>query len=154
MEMVSKSYLSLFEAYAAIEASNSGHTVVSTAHAGSVKAGHKRIANLSRKKYATDYHSALIDACEAFPLGVFIHTTEDNVRRIMNISECYVDGNDEIHYNTIWQYQVQENIVKEDGSIQVIGKYVQVNNPSDNLIEIMKLYGVTKQELQLLHKEA
>lgn len=136
------------EAHAAIEASNSGHTVVSTAHAGSVRYGHKRIANLSRKKYPTDFHTALIDACEAFPLGVFIHTTEDGVRRIMNISECYVDGEDKIVYNTLWEFQVNENIKLDDGSIEVVGKYVQVNNPSRNLVELMTMYGITKDELK------
>ena len=141
------------EAYAAIEASNSGHTMISTAHAGSVRYGHKRIANLARKKYPTDFHTALVDACEAFPLGVFIHTTEDGVRRIMNITECYVDGNDKIQYNTLWEFRVSENKMNEDGSVIVIGKYVQVNDPSDALVEQMTLYGVTAEELNSLFKE-
>lgn len=140
------------EAYAAIESSNSGHTVVSTAHAGSVRYGHKRIANLSRKKYAMDPHTALIDACEAFPLGVFIHTTEDGVRRIMNVSECYVDGNDTVHYNTLWEFRVQENKKNADGTVSVIGEYVQANNPSEYLIERMKMYGITNDELNSLFK--
>ena len=141
------------EAYAAIEASNSGHTVVSTAHAGSVKYGHKRIANLSRKKYPTDFHTALIDAVEAFPLGVFIHTTEDGIRRIMNVSEAYVDGEDKIHYNTLWEYKVEENIKKDDGRIEIKGAYVKVSSPSKNLLSIMTLYGITKHELSILGGE-
>lgn len=139
------------EAHSAIEASNSGHTVASTAHAGSVKYGHKRIANLARKKYPTDFHTALIDAVEAFPLGVFIHTTEDGIRRIMNVSEAYVDGNDEIHYNTLWQYKVEKNIKHTDGSTEVIGHYQKLNSPSDNLIEIMRLYGITNEELNVFN---
>lgn len=138
------------EAYAAIEASNSGHTMISTTHAGSVRYGHKRIANLARKKYPTDFHTALIDACEAFPLGVFIHTTEDGVRRIMNITECYVDGDDKIQYNTLWEFRVAENRINSDGSIAVIGEYVQINNPSKALVEQMTLYGVTAAELNSL----
>lgn len=141
------------EAHAAVEASTSGHIVVSTVHAGSVQAAHKRIANLSRKKYATDYHTALTTACEAFPLGVFIHTTEDGVRRIMNISECYVDGNNDAHYNSLWEYQVEENVSNADGSITVKGEYVQVNNPSENLVKHMERYGLTKVELKSISKE-
>lgn len=140
------------EAYAAVEASLSGHTVVSTVHAGSVKQGHKRIAGLCNKKYPVDYHTALTNACEAFPLGVFIHTTEDGIRRIMNISECYVDGKDEIHYNVLWEYQVEENVINADGSVTVKGEYVQVNNPSENLVSIMKMYGITTNELKSLYK--
>lgn len=140
------------EAYAAIEASNSGHTVVSTAHAGSVKYGHKRIANLARKRHSTDFHTALVDACEAFPLGVFIHTTEDGVRRIMNVTECFVDGNDTIHYNTLWEFRVKTNQKREDGSVEVIGEYAHVNDPSDALVEQMTMYGVTDDELNLMFK--
>lgn len=140
------------EAYAAIEASNSGHTVVSTAHAGSVKYGHKRIANLARKRHSTDFHTALVDACEAFPLGVFIHTTEDGVRRIMNVTECFVDGNDTIHYNTLWEFRVKTNQKREDGSVEVIGEYAHVNDPSDALVEQMNMYGVTDDELNLMFK--
>lgn len=140
------------EAYAAIEASNSGHTVISTAHAGSVRYGHKRIANLARKKYPTDFHTALIDACEAFPLGVFIHTGEDGIRRIMNVTECYVDGNDKIQYNTLWEFRVSENRTNSEGNIEVIGEYVQVNDPSPALVEQLTLYGITKYELSSLFK--
>ncbi len=140
------------EAYAAQEASLAGNTVVSTTHAGSVKQSHKRVAGLCNKKYPVDYHTALTNACEAFPLGVFIHTTEDNVRRIMNVSECYVDGKDEIHYNVLWEYQVEENVINADGSVTVKGDYVQVNNPSENLVSIMKMYGITADELKSLHK--
>lgn len=135
------------EAHAAVEASNSGHTVFSTVHAGSVRGAHKRIANLARKKYPTDFHTAMVDACEAFPLGVFIHTTEDNVRRVMNISECYVDGNDEIHYQTLWDFNVIENSQNSDGTVSVSGEYIQRNAPSDNLISIMSLFGLTQNEL-------
>lgn len=135
------------ETHAAIEASSSGHTVISTVHAGSVRGAHKRIANLARKKYPTDFHTAMVDACEAFPLGVFIHTTEDGVRRIMNVSECFVDGSDEIHYNSLWDFRVEENIADENGKITIKGCYVKTGEPSANLISILTMYGATSTEL-------
>ncbi len=141
------------EAFAAIEASNSGHTVVSTVHSGSVQQAHRRIANLSRKKYATDFNTALMDTCTAFPLGIFIHTTEDGVRRIMNISECFIHGKDDIQYNTLWEYRIQENQKGSDGKITVIGEYIQVNNPSESLISHMRQYGITESELDSIKRK-
>lgn len=140
------------EAYAAQEASLSGHTVITTAHAGSVKQGHRRVAGLCRKKYSTDYHEAIINACEAFPLAVFIHMGEDNVRRIMNVSECYVDNDEKIHYNSLWEFEVIENKVIK-GKSKVIGNFIQKNSPSEYLIEKMKHYGVTQAELSALMKD-
>lgn len=139
------------EAYAAQEASLSGHTVITTAHAGNVKQGHRRVAGLCRKKYSTDYHEAMINACEAFPLVIFIHMGEDNVRRIMNISECYVDNDEKIHYSNLWEFEVLENAVV-NGKSKVIGNFIQDNSPSQYLIEKMKLYGVTQAELSALKK--
>lgn len=141
------------ETYAAIEASNSGHVVISTVHSGNFQHAHRRIANLSRKKYATDFNTALMDSCTAFPLGVFIHTTEDGIRRIMNISECYIEGKDDIRYRTLWEYQIEDNIVQKDGTIKVVGEYVHVNDPSEYLITQMKMYGITRNELKSLMKK-
>lgn len=140
------------EAYSAIEASNAGNIVVSTAHAGSAQYAHTRIANLARKKYTTDFHTAHIDACQAFPLCVFIHTGDDGVRRIMNVCECYVE-NDKVIYNTIFEFEVEDNIEHKDGKVQVIGEFKQINNPSQHMISHMKMYGITKKELNSLLKK-
>lgn len=141
------------EAYAAIEASNSGHTVVSTVHSGSFQQAHRRVANLSRKRYQSDFSSALMDAVTAYPVGVFIHTTEDGVRRIMNISESYIDDDGNIKYKILWEYRIKENIKNPDGSIEIIGDYVQVNNPSIHLQQHMTQYGITERELRSLMKK-
>ncbi len=98
------------EAYAGQEASLTGHTVITSLHAGSPKQAHNRIANLCRKLYAIDYQTALVQACEAFPIVVFIHQTADYVRRIMAVAEVIVDGT-HIEYNTLYRYQVESNEV-------------------------------------------
>lgn len=138
------------EAYAAQEASLSGNTVISTAHAGSARQAHKRVASLCRKKYPTDFKTALENACEAFPLVVFIHTLEDNRRRIMNVSECSVED-DKINYRTIWEYQIEENTSDQFGA-KIRGRHVQVNNISKQLLGRMKLYGISKKEIEEINK--
>lgn len=134
------------EAYAAIEASNSGHVIISTTHAGSPQLAHKRIANLSRKKYTTDFRMALEDAVDAYPLVVFMHTLEGNARRIMAITESYVD-NGNIVYRPLWAYHIQDNVSTKTG-VKIIGTHKKLNNPSDRLIEHMRLYGITQKEIE------
>ena len=133
------------EAYAAEEASMSGHVVISTTHAGSPEQAHIRIANLCRKKYPIEYNAALREACEAFPLAVFIHNLEDNRRRIMAVSESYLDHG-EIIYRPLWRYEIEDTAQERTGT-KVIGQHVQVGSPSDKLLERMRLYGITKKEI-------
>lgn len=140
------------EAYAAEEASLTGHVVISTAHAGSPQQAHRRIASLCRKKYPTDFHTALEQACEAFPLVAFIHTLEDKKRRIMAISECVVDDG-RISYLPLWRYEIVSNTVDAQGKPKIIGAHRQVGNPSPVLMEKMKMYGISRDELKLLCME-
>ncbi|MFI3326872.1 MAG: ATPase, T2SS/T4P/T4SS family [Clostridia bacterium] len=137
------------EASAAVEASRSGHPVISTTHAGSPIEAHKRIADLSRKGNNTDYPTALIQAQEAFPIVVFLHTLEDNVRRIMGITECHVDDENKAHYNPLWKYEIEENNV-ENGNIKIKGYHKQIGLPSNRLIDKMKMYGISRAEIEKL----
>ncbi|WBY64709.1 ATPase, T2SS/T4P/T4SS family [Thermocaproicibacter melissae] len=138
------------EAYAAQEGSLAGNVVISTTHAGSPQQGHERVAGLCRKKYPTDYHTAIMQARQAFPLVVHLHKLEDNKRRIMNISECVVE-NDKAEYRTLWEYQIEANEQTSSG-VRIKGKHIQVNSISKSLIERMKMYGITREEMEEIQK--
>lgn len=140
------------EAYSAVEASRSGHPVISTTHAGSPREAHKRIADLSRKGNNTDYPTALIQAQEAFPIVVFIHMLEDNKRRIMGITECHVDDDNKPHYNPLWKFDIEDNEINDD-ELNIHGNHKQVGRCSEFLIEKMKMYGITKSEIRELGGE-
>lgn len=137
------------EAYIAVEACRSGHPVISTTHANSPISAHKRIADLSRKGTNTDYTTALIQAQEAFPIVAYIHQLEDNSRKVMGISECYVDDENKAHYTSLWSFEIDENIEK-DGKILTFGKHQQNGTISTLLIERMKMYGLTQSELKII----
>lgn len=139
------------EAYAAQEASLSGHTVISSAHAGGPKQAHKRVAMLCRKKYPTDFATAKENASEAFPLVVTLHSLEDYKRRIVNVSECLVNEG-HITYHTLWEYQINENTTNERG-VCVNGNHVQINNVSEQMITYMKMYGISRKEIEEISKE-
>lgn len=138
------------EAYAAQEGSLTGNTLISTAHAGSPQQGHERVAGLCRKKYPTDYHTAIMQARQAFPLVVYLHTLEDNRRRIMNVSECLV-RDDSSEYRTLWEYRIREN-ERTDSGIKIKGQHTQINDISDPLLSHMRMYGITEQEIEEIKK--
>lgn len=66
------------EAYAAVEASLTGHTVVSTIHASAADAAHTRLALLCQKRFPIDFDTSLMQAAQAFPVVVYAHKLEDN----------------------------------------------------------------------------
>ena len=134
------------EASAAVEASRSGHPIISTTHAGSPREAHKRIADLARKGNNTDYPTALMQAQEAFPIVVFLHMLEDNSRRVMGITECFVDEENKAHYNPLWKFEIEENTKNDDGII-IKGEHKQVGICSNHLIDKMKMYGISQAEI-------
>ena len=81
------------EAYSAVEASLTGHTVVSTIHASAADAAHMRLALLCQKRFPINFATSLMQAGQAFPLVVYAHKLEDNSRKIMDISECVIKKN-------------------------------------------------------------
>lgn len=78
------------EAYSAVEASLTGHTVVSTIHAYAADAAHMRLALLCQKRFPINFQTSLMQAGQAFPIVVYAHKLEDNSRKIMDISECVI----------------------------------------------------------------
>ena len=56
------------EAYSSVEASLTGHTVVSTIHASAADAAHMRLALLCQKRFPINFSTSLMQAGQAFPL--------------------------------------------------------------------------------------
>ena len=146
LEIKSKDYLSLFECYSAVEASLTGHTVVSTVHAGPGPAAHMRIALLCQKRFPIDFNTSLIQAGQAFPLVVYAHKLEDNRRKIMDISECVITPSGEREYRCLYGYRITKNTV-ENGEFVVDGYFDKPNIMSESLKRRLIQYGVPQDEL-------
>ena len=136
------------ECYAAVEASLTGHTVVSTVHAGPAGAAHMRIALLCQKRFPIDFQTSLMQAGQAFPVVVYAHKLENNARKIMDISECIIGASGEREYNCLYNYQITKNTV-EDGEFRIEGHFGKPNIMSDSLRKRLIQYGVPQNDLNL-----
>ena len=120
-----------------------GCTVLASMFADNAETGLKLAAEKWQEKNSSiDYNTALNFTCGAFPIVVTLHTYKDMKRRISNISECSrKDGN--IKLKTLWEYQyINENH----------GLHQQLNEVSDTLLNRMKIYGITSDEVNKLKK--
>ncbi len=141
------------ECYSAVEASLTGHTVVSTVHAGPASAAHMRIALLCQKRFPIDFSTSLMQAGQAFPVVVYTHKLENNARKIMDISECVIGANGEREYNCLYDYRITKNSV-ENGELVIEGRFHKPNLMSDSLRRRLIQYGVPQSDLELfLRKE-
>lgn len=141
------------ESYSAVEASLTGHTVVSTVHSGAGDAAHMRIALLCQKRFPIEFNTSLVQAGQAFPIVVYAHKLENNQRKIMDISECVILPTGERQYNTLYRFNIQKNVTENDKTI-VEGAFEKPSIMSNNLKRKLMQYGVPHKELQsFLEKE-
>ena len=135
------------EAYSAVEASLTGHTVVSTVHSGASDAAHMRIALLCQKRFPIDFQTSLMQTGQAFPLVVYTHKLENNERKIMDISECEILPSGERKYHTLYRFNITKNTI-ENGKTKINGYFDKPNAISDSFKRKLMQYGVPHNELQ------
>jgi len=135
------------ECYSAVEASLTGHTVVSTVHSGAGDAAHMRIALLCQKRFPIEFNTSLIQAGQAFPLVVYTHKLENNARKIMDISECEILPTGERKYHTLYRFNITNNTI-ENGETLIGGYFEKPNILSENLKKKLMQYGVPQSKLQ------
>ena len=134
------------ECYSAVEASLTGHTVVSTVHAGPGAAAHMRIALLCQKRFPINFQTSLMQAGQAFPIVVYSHKLENNSRKCMDISECIINAAGEREYNCLYNYEITKNIIENDQFV-IEGRFCKPNLMSDNLRRRLIQYGVPQNKL-------
>ena len=140
------------ECYSAVEASLTGHTVVSTVHAFAADAAHMRIALLCQKRFPIEFNTSLIQAGQAFPIVVYTHRLENNDRKIMDISECEITPTGERKYHTLFRYHITKNEII-DGQFVCEGFFEQVEFISKSLRDKLLRFGVPIKDLELFTTE-
>lgn len=140
------------ECYSAVEASLTGHTVVSTVHAFAADSAHMRIALLCQKRFPIDFKTSLMQAGQAFPIVVYTHKLENNQRKIMDISECEILPNGERLYHTLFRFNITKNEIV-NGRYVTEGYFEQPEIMSDNLKRKLLQFGVPQEELNKFLKK-
>ena len=140
------------ECYSAVEASLTGHTVVSTVHVFAADSAHMRIALLCQKRFPIEFKTSLMQAGQAFPIVVYTHKLENNARKIMDISECEILSNGERRYHSLFRYHITKNEII-NGKYVTEGYFEQPELMSENLQRKLLQFGVSHQELTKFLKE-
>ena len=140
------------ECYSAVEASLTGHTVVSTVHAFAADSAHMRIALLCQKRFPIDFKTSLMQAGHAFPIVVYSHKLENNERKIMDISECEILPNGDRVYHTLFRFNITKNEIV-NGKYVTEGYFEQPEIMSDNLKRKLLQFGVPQEELNKFLKK-
>lgn len=129
------------EAKEAIDASQTGHTIVSSAHVKSVTSAYKRILSLVQKsESATASEDMLMEAIvEAFPIVVFKRQLkEDKSRKCEKIFEAIAwDKNEKkIVGNILYRY-IKAGLVTSNGKVTVVGEHKKLAYPSFKLCQTL-----------------
>jgi len=135
------------EAYSAVEASLTGHTVVSTVHASAADAAHMRLALLCQKRFPINFQTSLMQAGQAFPIVVYAHKLENNSRKIMDISECVILPNGDREYHTLFRYRITKNELV-NGKYKIEGFFEQPEIMSSHLRGKLIQFGVPQELLE------
>ena len=141
------------ECYSAVEASLTGHTVVSTVHAGPGPGAHMRIALLCQKRFPINFQTSLMQAGQAFPIVVYTHKLENNSRKCMDISECVINAAGEREYNCLYNYEITRNTIEGEQFV-IEGHFCKPNLMSDSLRRRLVQYGVPQNTLNRFLKGA
>lgn len=131
------------EAFAAQEASRTGHTVITTIHAKTAAGAYMRMTTLAKRAYEFSDETLMKLMVEAFPIIVYQRQLEDHSRKITEVieGEDYRDG--KVIYRTLFRYVVDENIVNNEGTT-VIGHFEEPSGISDRLRSEFLQNGATK----------
>lgn len=141
-EMVSE------EAFIASETARTGHTVMTTIHTNNAFDAYYRMYSLGIRKYELPEDIMLKFMVDAFPIIVYSKKYPDGVRRIQSILEGqYINETHEVRYNELYHFNVDDNIVDEDGKMHTIGDFVQLNHCTEKLKTTLLDNGATQQDI-------
>lgn len=140
------------EAFAAQEASRTGHTVITTIHSKTAAGAYMRMTTLAKRAYEFSDETLMKLMVEAFPIIVYQRQLEDHSRKITEIieGEDYRDGR--VIYRTLFRYVVDENIVEADNTT-VVGHFEEPSGISSRLRDEFLQNGAEKRIVDMFYRD-
>jgi pilus assembly protein CpaF len=135
------------EAYTVLKDAMTGHTVITSLHAESARDTYYRILCLCRENkeaqaFSDDKLYRMIAG--AFPVIVYQHQLADGSRKIMEITEAVGFEKEEIICNTLYRYEIQENVYDKNGIlIEIKGKNVKGKPVSSKIQDKFRYNGAS-----------
>ena len=128
------------EAKEAIDASQTGHTIVSSGHVKSVTGAYKRLLSMAQKSdnISLSEDSLMEAIIEAFPIVVFKRQLkEDKSRKCEKIFEAVKWDKKEkkVVGNILYRYMKAGTITDKNGNLKVIGEHKKLAYPSFKLCQ-------------------
>lgn len=137
------------ESMQAINAANTGHSVITTIHANSCADTYYRMVTLCKQSYDMDDSTLMGLATKAFPIVAFAKKLEDNSRRIMEISECEYLSDGSRKMRTLYRFNITDNRMV-NGKANIIGHYEKAESPSEGLLKRLRENGMSFKTQQQL----
>jgi pilus assembly protein CpaF len=135
------------ESMQAINAANTGHSVITTIHANSCEDTYYRMVTLCKQEQpGMDDDTLQSLATKAFPIVAFAKRLEDNSRRMMEITECETLPNGTRRMRTLYRFHIADSLVV-DGKTKIIGQYENVENLSEGLQKRLRENGLSQKFL-------
>lgn len=140
------------ESMQAINAANTGHSVITTIHANSCEDTYYRMVTLCKQEQpGMDDDTLQSLATKAFPIVAFAKRLEDNSRRMMEITECETLPNGDRRVRTLYRFHITDSLI-EDGRTKIIGQYEKVENLSEGLQKRLRENGLPQSVLDRMLK--
>ena len=136
------------EALSVAESSRTGHTVVTTIHSNSSESTYRRMMTLAKRKYNMADDILMQIMVEAYPIVVFTKQLEDGSRKIMQIIEGEDYRNGKLFYRPLYQYDVMDNQILDNGKISVVGNHRHLGTISETLKKRMLDNGIPAGKLK------
>lgn len=136
---------------AALTAALTGHSFVSTFHAGSGNQVIYRFVTAYIKSSKMPLELAMREICEVLNFIVIVKHMKDNIKRCFEIIE--VEGVEGItpKLRTIYKFEIEDVIKDEYGHVKkFVGKHIRKNPISKNTYERFIESGISKQEMEFL----
>lgn len=140
------------EAYTVLKDAMTGHMILTSLHAESARDAYYRLFCLCRENVeARTFSDQMLCRmiASAFPIIVFQHQLADGSRKIMEIVEAVGFEKEEIICNTLFSYEIMENVYDKNGMlIEIKGKNVKGKPVSNKILEKFRYNGASEAVLK------